>query len=74
VREQLTGHDLIVVFGAPVFRYHAWTSGSYLPDGTQLVMITANSDQAARAPQWATQSLAIRLRRWNNCTVSLSQT
>jgi benzoylformate decarboxylase len=50
VREQLTGHDLVAVFGAPVFRYHAWTSGSYLPDGTQLVMITANSDQAARAP------------------------
>ena len=50
VRKQLTGHDLVVVFGAPVFRYHAWSPGSYLPDGTQVVMITADPDQAARAP------------------------
>jgi benzoylformate decarboxylase len=50
VRKQLTGHDLVIVFGAPVFRYHAWTPGSYLPDGTHVVMITADPDQAARAP------------------------
>ena len=50
VREQLTGHDLVLVFGAPAFRYHAWTPGCYLPSGTQLVMITADPDQAARAP------------------------
>lgn len=50
VRKQLTGHDLVIVFGAPVFRYHAWSPGSYLPDGTQVVMITADPDQAARAP------------------------
>jgi benzoylformate decarboxylase len=50
VRKQLTGHDLVIVFGAPVFRYHAWSPGSYLPDGTQVAMITADPDQAARAP------------------------
>ena len=50
VRKQLTGHDLAIVFGAPVFRYHAWSPGSYLPDGTQVVMITADPDQATRAP------------------------
>jgi benzoylformate decarboxylase len=50
VRQQLTGHDLVIVFGAPAFRYHAWSPGSYLPDGTQLVMVTADPDQAARAP------------------------
>lgn len=50
VREQLIGFDLVVVFGAPAFRYHAWTPGSYLPEGTQLIMITADPDQAARAP------------------------
>src|ERR1700739_2892636 len=27
VRKQLTGHDLVIVFGAPVFRYHAWSPG-----------------------------------------------
>ena len=50
VRKQLTGHDLVIVLGAPAFRYHAWSPGSYLPEGTQLVMITSDADQAARAP------------------------
>jgi benzoylformate decarboxylase len=50
VRKQLTGYDLVVVLGAQAFRYHAWTNGSYLPDDTHLVLITADSDLAARAP------------------------
>jgi len=50
VCEQLTDYDLVVVFGGPAFRYHAWTSGPYLPAGTELVMVTADADQAARAP------------------------
>jgi benzoylformate decarboxylase len=50
VRKQLMGHDLVIVFGAPVFRYHAWSPGSYLLDRTQVIMITADPDQAARAP------------------------
>ena len=50
VRKQLTGHDLVIVLGAPAFRYHAWSPGSYLPEGKQLVMIASDADQAARAP------------------------
>lgn len=50
VCEQLTGYDLVVVFGGPAFRYHAWTPGAYLPKGTALVTVTADADQAARAP------------------------
>jgi len=50
VSEQLTGYDLVVVFGGPAFRYHAWTPGAYLPKGTELVLVTADADQAARAP------------------------
>ncbi len=50
VRQQLTGHDLVVVAGAPVFRYHAWAEGPYLPPGTELVALTADASQAARAP------------------------
>lgn len=50
VREQLEGHDLVVVAGAPVFRYHAWAEGPYLPGGTELVALTADPSQAARAP------------------------
>ena len=50
VRQQLTGHDLVLVVGAQVFRYHALSPGSFLPDGTELVAITADPDIAARAP------------------------
>jgi benzoylformate decarboxylase len=47
---KLTGHDLILVFGAPVFRYHAYVPGPYLPEGAQLVAITNDPAEAARAP------------------------
>lgn len=50
VREQLEGHDLVIVAGAAVFRYHAWAEGPYLPAGTELVALTADAAQAARAP------------------------
>jgi benzoylformate decarboxylase len=50
VREQLEGHDLVVVAGAPVFRYHAWAEGPYLPEGTELVALTADFSHAAKAP------------------------
>ena len=48
--EQLSGHDLILVIGAPVFRYYPYIAGKYLPDGCQLLHITDNPDEAARAP------------------------
>ena len=47
---KLTGHDLILVFGAPVFRYHEYVPGAYLPDGAQLVAVTSDPAEAARAP------------------------
>ena len=47
---KLTGHDLILVFGAPVFRYHAYVPGAYLPEGAQLVAITSDPAEAARGP------------------------
>jgi len=48
--EKLAGHDLIVVFGAPVFRYHQFAPGPYLPEGAQLVAVTSDPAEAARAP------------------------
>ncbi len=48
--EQLKGYDLVVVFGAPVFRYYPYVAGDYLPDGTNLWHITDDPDEAARAP------------------------
>src|SRR5262250_3996313 len=47
---KLSGHDLILVFGAPVFRYHEYLPGAYLPEGAELVAVTSDPAEAARAP------------------------
>lgn len=46
----LAGHDLILVIGAPVFRYHYNDPGDYLPDGAKLLAITCDPLEATRAP------------------------
>ncbi|MGC5703058.1 benzoylformate decarboxylase [Pseudomonas sp. NFXW11] len=46
----LAGHDLILVVGAPVFRYHQYAPGAYLPEGARLLQITCDAGEAARAP------------------------
>ena len=43
-------HDLIVAFGAAIFRYHEFIDGDYLPEGAELWAVTADPDEAARAP------------------------
>ncbi len=48
--EQLKGHDLVVVVGAPVFRYYPYVPGEYLPAGARLLHITDDPAEAARAP------------------------
>ncbi|GAA2624975.1 benzoylformate decarboxylase [Actinomadura fulvescens] len=48
--QQLSGHDLIVVAGAPVFRYYPYIPGPYLPPGAALAHITSDPDEASRAP------------------------
>ncbi|MCW2638763.1 MAG: thiamine pyrophosphate tpp-binding protein [Dactylosporangium sp.] len=48
--EQLRGHDLVLVIGAPVFRYYPFVPGEYLPEGTRLLHITDDPEDAARAP------------------------
>jgi benzoylformate decarboxylase len=46
----LSGHDLILVGGAPVFRYHEYEPGAYLPEGAELIAVTSDAQEAARAP------------------------
>jgi benzoylformate decarboxylase len=46
----LSGHDLILVIGAPVFRYHQYEPGPYLPEGAELIAVTSDPQEAARAP------------------------
>jgi benzoylformate decarboxylase len=50
VAEALAPHDLVLVLGAPVFRYHEYLPGDYLPGRTRLIQVTADSGAAARAP------------------------
>jgi benzoylformate decarboxylase len=46
----LAGHDLVLVAGSSVFPYYPNIPGPLLPDGTALVAITSDPDEAARAP------------------------
>ena len=48
--ETLQGHDLVLVIGSSVFPYYPYIPGPLLPEGTSLVAITADPDEAARAP------------------------
>lgn len=49
VSDRLTGHDLVVVIGAEVFRYYPYVAGPFLPEGAELLQITNNPDVAAAA-------------------------
>jgi benzoylformate decarboxylase len=48
--ETLTGRDLILVVGSSVFPYYPNLPGPLLPEGAELVQITSDPDEAARAP------------------------
>ena len=50
VAGQFDGHDLVVAFGAAIFLYHEFAEGDYLPAGAELWAVTADPDEAARAP------------------------
>lgn len=50
VRQRLSGHDVVLVLGAPVFRYHRWEPGAYLDEGTVVWHVTQDPAEAARAP------------------------
>jgi benzoylformate decarboxylase len=48
--DTLSGHDVVLVVGTSVFPYYPYIPGQLLPDGTSLVAITSDPDEAARAP------------------------
>ncbi|ANY08965.1 benzoylformate decarboxylase [Pseudonocardia sp. HH130630-07] len=50
VNRSLAGHDVVLVAGAPVFRYHQHLPDDLLPGGTRLLHLTADPAEAARAP------------------------
>jgi benzoylformate decarboxylase len=47
--KKLSGHDLIVVVGAQIFRYYPYIAGEYLPPGADLLQITSDPYDAAAA-------------------------
>jgi len=50
VADTLKGYDLILVVGASVFPYYPYLPGDFLPEGAELVQITSDPEEAARAP------------------------
>jgi benzoylformate decarboxylase len=46
----LAGNDLVLVIGSSVFPYYPYIPGPALAEGTSLVQITNDPDEAARAP------------------------
>lgn len=48
--EKLSGHDVALIIGAPVFRYYPYVPGSYLPAGLRLLHISDDPTETARAP------------------------
>lgn len=50
VGEVLKDHDLVVVVGSSVFPYYPYLPGPLLGENTELVQITSDPDEAARAP------------------------
>jgi benzoylformate decarboxylase len=50
VGEMLAAHDLVLAVGTSVFPYYPNIPGPLLADGTALVAITSDPDEAARAP------------------------
>jgi benzoylformate decarboxylase len=47
--KRLEGHDLVIVIGAEVFRYYPYVAGEYVPQGTELLHITADPLYANKA-------------------------
>ena len=58
--KQLPGYDLVLVIGAPVFRYYPYAPGAYLPEGTRLIHLT-DSQKRLRVP-WQAMALSAILR------------
>jgi benzoylformate decarboxylase len=48
--EEIKEHDLIIVVGAPVFRYYPYVPGKYIPEKSHLLLVSDDPDVIAKAP------------------------
>jgi benzoylformate decarboxylase len=46
---QLQGHDVVLVVGAAIFRYYPHIPGPIVPEGSRLIQLTDDPEEAARA-------------------------
>jgi benzoylformate decarboxylase len=60
ISEILHDHDVVLVVGAPVFRYHQYVPGAYLKDGTRILHVTSDAGEAARAPMGNSYVASVR--------------
>lgn len=60
ISEILEGHDLVLVVGAPVFRYHQHVPGEYLKSGSRIIHITGDAGEAARSPMGQSVVASVR--------------
>jgi benzoylformate decarboxylase len=49
VGQFLQGHDLVLVIGAPVFKYYPNIPGEMIPEGVELWQVASDPDEVARA-------------------------
>ena len=59
--EKLTGYDVVVVLGAPIFTYHVHTEGPFVPEGTRLYQIIDDPQAAAWTPVGSSLLSTMRL-------------
>src|SRR5215212_9171039 len=51
LRRTLSGHDVVLVVGAPVFRqYGGYPGGRLVEEGTRVALVTEDADEALRSP------------------------
>jgi benzoylformate decarboxylase len=61
IRQNLAGHDLILVIGAPVFTYHVEGEGPHIPEDATLFHITEDPVAASWSPIGDTVVSSVRL-------------
>ena len=49
IADQLSEYDVVLVLGAPVFRYFPYEPGPTVKEGTQVMHVTDNPEEASRA-------------------------
>jgi benzoylformate decarboxylase len=49
LEKQISGHDLVIVIGAPVFRYYPWIPGKYIPEGSKLLQVSDDPNMTSKA-------------------------